>query len=246
RQVPCGASAPCESADGSRLSAAPGTLRLSPIVAAQGGAMRGRRWAVAAACFSAAVYAAAPARAADPAQQQAIQAHLDRAGALMVAPSGGKPPRRNVEAAIKEIEAVIPVDPGNYLAHQLYGYAVYLMGDDKFAIGQFTMAIRHNPQSAEAYLGRAFAEYDGCYTREALIDETQALKLDPTAEQRVIPLDKLKARVAECKAMIEAAKAPHPEAEAGRSTWMDPIVQSSIRRTRCYLQKIDLNNFACR
>jgi tetratricopeptide (TPR) repeat protein len=210
--------------------------------------MRSGQAVLAAACFAAVVMLAAlPAMAADGGQQQAIQAHLDRASELMMAASGGgKPPRRNVEAAIKEIEAVIPVDPTNYLAHQLYGYAVYLMGDDKFAIGQFTMAIRHNPQSAEAYLGRAFAEYDACYTREALIDETQAMKLDRAMEQHVIPLDKLKERVADCKAMIAAANAPHPQAEAKPSTWMDPIVQSSIRRTRCYLQKTDLNNYACR
>src|SRR6185503_7876391 len=102
--------------------------RVSP----KGGAMRSGQAGLAAACFAAMlVLAALPAVAADSGEQQAIQAHLDRASELMVAPSGGgKPPRRKVEAAIKEIEAVIPVDPTNYLAHQLYGYAVYLMGDD--------------------------------------------------------------------------------------------------------------------
>jgi tetratricopeptide (TPR) repeat protein len=199
-----------------------------------------------AACLGAALFLAAPARAADPTQQQAIEAHLDRASKeLFAPPDGGRPPRKNVEAAIKEIEAVIPIDPENYLAHLLYGYAVYLKGDYNFAMGQFTMAIRHNPQSAEAYLGRAFAEYDGCYTREALQDQIQALKLDRTMEAHVIPAEKLKQRVLDCRAMIAAAKAPHPQPEPSSPDWLDSIVQHGIRRTHCYLMKIDLNNPAC-
>jgi tetratricopeptide (TPR) repeat protein len=213
---------------------------------AKGAAMRGERAVFVAACFGAALFLAAPAKAVDPAQQQAINAHLDRASQALVAPpSGGKPPRKNVEAAIKEIEAVIPIDPDNYFAHQLYGYAVYLMGDDDFAIGQFTMAIRHNPQSAEAYLGRAFAEYDACYTREALLDETEALKLDRRMEAHVIPLDKLKQRVLDCRAMIAAENAPQPQPDQSAPNWMDSIVQHGIHRTQCSLMKINPNDFAC-
>lgn len=87
------------------------------------------------------------------------------------------------------------------------------MGDNDFAIGQFTMAIRHNPQSAESYLGRAFAEYQACYTREALLDETEAMKLGRRMEAHVIPLDKLKQRVLDCRAMI--ADSQHTAAGPG-------------------------------
>ncbi len=208
--------------------------------------MRGERAVFLAACFGAVLLFAVPAETADPTQQLVIQAHLDRASKALVAPpGGGKPPRQNVQAAIKEIEAVIPIDPDNYFAHQLYGYAVFLMGDDDFAIGQFTMAIRHNPQSAESYLGRAFAEYDACYTREALLDETQAMKLDRNMEAHVIPLDKLKQRVLDCRAMIAAANAPRPQPNQSTPDWLDSIVQHGIRRTQCYLMKINLNDPAC-
>jgi tetratricopeptide (TPR) repeat protein len=209
-------------------------------------AMRRERAFFVAACFGAALFHAAPAKAADPTQQQAIKAHLDRASKELVgAPGGGKPLRQNVQAAIEEIEAVIPIDPDNYFAHQLYGYAVFLMGDDDFAIGQFTMAIRHNPQSAESYLGRAFAEYDACYTREALLDETQSMKLDRRMEAHVIPLDKLKQRVLDCKAMIAAANAPRPRLDQSTPNWLDSIVQHGIKRTQCSLMKINPNDFAC-
>jgi tetratricopeptide (TPR) repeat protein len=207
--------------------------------------MQGRRAALVVTWFGAAALLATPAETADTAQEQAIQAHLDRASNDLAPPSGGKPSRQNVEAAIKEIEAVIPIDPENYYAHQLYGYAVFLKGDDDFAIGQFTMAIRHNPQSAESYLGRAFAEYDACYTREALIDETQAMKLDRRMEEHVIPLEKLKQRVLDCRAMIAAAKAPKPQPDQSTPNWLDSIVQHSIRRTQCYLRKTNLNDFSC-
>jgi len=208
--------------------------------------MRGERAVFLAASLGAALLLGTPAGAADPAQEQAIQAHLDRASKELEAPpSGGKPPRRNVEAAIKEIEAVIPIDPDNYYAHQLYGYAVFLMGDNDFAIGQFTMAIRHNPQSAESYLGRAFAEYQACYTREALLDETQAMKLDRRMVSHVIPLEKLKQRVLDCRAMIAAANAPQPRSNQSTPNWLDSIVQHGIKRTQCYLQKINPNDFAC-
>jgi len=208
--------------------------------------MRGERAVFLAASLGAALLLGTPAGAADPAQEQAIQAHLDRASKELEAPpGGGKPPRRNVEAAIKEIEAVIPIAPDNDHAHQLYGYAVFLMGDNDFAIGQFTMAIRHNPQSAESYLGRAFAEYQACYTREALLDETQAMKLDRRMEAHVIPLEKLKQRVLDCRAMIAAANAPQPRSNPSTPNWLDSIVQHGIKRTQCYLQKINPNDFAC-
>jgi hypothetical protein len=82
--------------------------------------MRGERAVFLAARFGAVLLFAVSAETADPTQQQVIQAHLDRASKALVAPpGGGKPPRHNVQAAIKEIEAVIPIDPDNYFAHQL-------------------------------------------------------------------------------------------------------------------------------
>jgi tetratricopeptide (TPR) repeat protein len=180
------------------------------------GSDRGKRWGLAAAFVAIALLFPVAAKAAvdltkmdDATKQQLVAALLDRAGKRMLAPPGGaKPPYQSVVGAVKDIETAIKLDPGNYYAHHLYGYATHLLLNDRFAIGEYSRAIELNPQFGRAYWGRASAELGDCLIPAAEADTKQAVALDPSLATHVSTSAQILARKNECAIMAAQERAP--------------------------------------
>lgn len=73
---------------------------------------------------------------------------------LTFGPNDQKPPLKNLEAAVKDLEEAIKLDPKNFFARHYYAHAAYLLGYPEFAVSEFAKAISLNPGSARSYLGR--------------------------------------------------------------------------------------------
>jgi tetratricopeptide (TPR) repeat protein len=181
------------------------------------GSVRGkRRGLVAAAVIAIALLVAVAAEAAvdvtkmdDATKRQLVAALLDRAGQRLQAPPGGaKPPYQSVVGAVKDIETAIKLDPGNYYAHHLYGYATHLLLNDRFAIGEYSRAIELNPQFGRAYWGRAAAELGDCLIPAAEADTKQAVALDPSLATHVSTPAQIIARKNECAILAAQEHAP--------------------------------------
>ena len=90
-------------------------------------------------------------------------AYVTRAVCYMTfGPNDQKPPLKNMEAAVKDLEAALKLAPRNFFAHHNYAHAAYLLGYDDFAVYEFNKAIALNPNSGRSYMGRGFAYLEMC------------------------------------------------------------------------------------
>jgi tetratricopeptide (TPR) repeat protein len=96
-----------------------------------------------------------------------------------------KPPLRNMEAAVKDLETAIKLDPRNFFAHHNYAHAAYLLGYDDFAVHEFNKAIALNPRSGRSYMGRGYAYLEECNFKAAPPDFQKAVSLDPSLRREV-------------------------------------------------------------
>jgi Tfp pilus assembly protein PilF len=100
-------------------------------------------------------------------------------------PNDRKPPLKNMEAAVKDLETAIKLAPRNFFAHHNYAHAAYLLGYDNFAVYEFTKAIALNPNSGRSYMGRGFAYLEECNFKAAPPDFQKAVSLDPSLRSEV-------------------------------------------------------------
>ena len=78
-------------------------------------------------------------------------AYVTRAVCYMTfGPNDQKPPLKNLEAAVKDLEDAIKLDPKNFFARHNYAHVAYLLGYPKFAVSEFTKAISLTPKLREA------------------------------------------------------------------------------------------------
>ncbi|MGO8817802.1 MAG: tetratricopeptide repeat protein [Terriglobia bacterium] len=127
---------------------------------------------------------------------------------LMPSPGLRKPPLRNVEAAIPDLETALRLDPQNYYAHHNYAQAAYLLGFDDFAIAEFTKAITLNPKGARSFLGRGWAYSNLCQLNEMATDFAQAVRLDPNLRYEVASPGQIEQHRRECSRPPAPAQAP--------------------------------------
>ena len=113
-------------------------------------------------------------------------AYVTRAVCYMTfGPNHQKPPLKNMEAAVKDLETAIKLDPRNFFAHHNYAHAAYLLGYDDFAVYEFTKAIALNPKSGRSYMGRGYAYLEECNLKAAPPDFQKAVSLDPSLRPEV-------------------------------------------------------------
>jgi tetratricopeptide (TPR) repeat protein len=104
---------------------------------------------------------------------------------LTFGPNGQKPPLKNVDAAVKDLEHAIRLDPKNYFAHHNYAHAAYLLGFQDFAIYEFNKAIALSPRAARSYMGRGWAYLESCNLNNAVSDLQRAMNLDASLRSQV-------------------------------------------------------------
>jgi hypothetical protein len=113
-------------------------------------------------------------------------AYITRAVCYMTfGPNDRKPPLKNMEAAVKDLETAIKLAPRNFFAHHNYAHAAYLLGYDNFAVYEFNKAIALNPNSGRSYMGRGFAYLEECNFKAAPPDLQKAVSLDPSLRSKV-------------------------------------------------------------
>lgn len=125
---------------------------------------------------------------------------------LKPAPSGSKPPMKNAELAIQDLETAIKLDPKNYFARHNYAHAAYLFDFDNFAILEFNKALALNPHGARSYLGRGWAYYQSCKLNEAADDFEQAVRKDASLRGEIATPQKIQNRRQECAILAEQAR----------------------------------------
>lgn len=87
---------------------------------------------------------------------------------------------RNWEAAVKEYEKVVAIDPYNIAAHSNLGYAYVGIGDEAGAIAEFEQVIMLAPDDPLGYNNLAFIYIDnGIYLDRALEMARRAVELSP-------------------------------------------------------------------
>jgi len=87
---------------------------------------------------------------------------------------------RNWEAAVKEYEKVVAIDPYNVAAHSNLGYAYVGIGDEAGAIAEFEQVIMLAPNDPLGYNNLAFIYIDnGIYLERALEMAKKAVELSP-------------------------------------------------------------------
>jgi Flp pilus assembly protein TadD len=87
---------------------------------------------------------------------------------------------RNWEAAVKEYEKVVAIDPYNIAAHSNLGYAYVGIGDEAGAIAEFEQVIMLAPDDPLGYNNLAFIYIDnGIYLDRALEMAKKAVELSP-------------------------------------------------------------------
>jgi hypothetical protein len=105
---------------------------------------------------------------------------------LTPTPGGGKPPLQNAEAAVRDLETALKLDPNNFYALHNYGHVAYLLDYDDFAIYEFTKAIAVNPRgSARSYMGRGWAYYQECKFDPAVANFKDAVRLDSSLQSQI-------------------------------------------------------------
>ena len=88
---------------------------------------------------------------------------------------------RNWEAAVKEYEKVVAIDPYNVAAHSNLGYAYVGIGDEAGAIAEFEQVIMLAPDDPLGYNNLAFIYIDnGIYLDKALDMAKKAVELSPS------------------------------------------------------------------
>ena len=125
---------------------------------------------------------------------------------LKPTPSGGKPPMKNAELAIQDLEMAIKLDPNNYAARHNYAHAAYLFGFDNFAIVEFRKVLKLNPNGARSYLGRAWARHDACELDQVASDFEKAVAQDPSARKEIYNTQRIQNRRQECAILAEQAR----------------------------------------
>jgi tetratricopeptide (TPR) repeat protein len=84
----------------------------------------------------------------------------------------------DLQVAVKDLETALKLEPNNFYGRHNYGQAAYLLNHDEFAVQQFSLALRLNPNSARTFQGRGWAYLKACRFNEAQRDFEQALRLD--------------------------------------------------------------------
>jgi hypothetical protein len=133
-------------------------------------------------------------------------AYVDRAMCYLTpGPNNQKPPLKNTEAAVKDLEAALKLAPRNWIAHHDYAHAAYLLGYDDFAVYEFNKAIALNPKSGRSYMGRGFAYLQMCEFKAAPLDFQQAVNLDPSLRSKVATQQQIDEHHRQCSAQPVAA-----------------------------------------
>jgi hypothetical protein len=130
-----------------------------------------------------------------------------------------KPPLRNTEAAVKDLEAALRLAPRNFFAHHNYAHAAYLLGYDDFAVYEFNKAIALNPNSGRSYMGRGFAYLEECNFKAAPPDFQKAVSLDPTLRTKVASQHEIAYHHQQCTA--RPVPAPNFRAIPGTDPYLD-------------------------
>lgn len=125
---------------------------------------------------------------------------------LKPTPGGDKPPMKNAELAIQDLETAIKLDPNNYAARHNFAHAAYLFDFDNFAIVEFTKALKLNPNGSRSYLGRGWAYYQSCKLNEASADFDQAVRKDASLRLEIANPPRIRYRRQECAALEEQAR----------------------------------------
>ncbi|NMB10739.1 MAG: tetratricopeptide repeat protein [Firmicutes bacterium] len=87
---------------------------------------------------------------------------------------------RNYEAAVKEFQKVVSIDPYNIAAHSNLGYAYVGCGDEAGAIAEFEQVIMLSPEEPLGYNNLAYIYIDnGIYLDKAMEMAQKAVALSP-------------------------------------------------------------------
>ena len=123
---------------------------------------------------------------------------------LMFRPGGQKPPLKDVESAVRDLEKAIKLDPRNFYARHNYAHAAYLLGYARFAVDEFTKAISLDPKAARSYMGRGWAYLELCQFKEATPDFQRAVSLDFSLQTKVATRQQIVAQQTECARPVVA------------------------------------------
>jgi hypothetical protein len=126
-------------------------------------------------------------------------AWFSRADCLLTPrPGNQRPLIKNFEAAIKDLERGLQLDPRNWRAHHNFGHAAELLPYENLAIYEFSQAIAINPKGAESYLGRGWAQFESCLLKQAAADFQRAASLDASMRSRIPTNERMNVKQAEC------------------------------------------------
>ena len=115
-----------------------------------------------------------------------VGAYVTRAACYLTpGPNNQKPPLKSVDAAVKDLEQAIKLDPRNFYARHNYAHAAYLLGYQKIAVDEFTKAITLDSRAARSYMGRGWAYLQLCRFKEAAPDFQRAVSLDASLQSSV-------------------------------------------------------------
>ncbi len=134
-------------------------------------------------------------------------------------PNDQTPPLKNLEAAVKDLEAAIKLAPRNFSAHHNYAHVAYLLGFDDFAVYEFNKAIALNPSSGRSYMGRGFAYLEECNFTAAPADFQKAVSLDPSLRTKVASEQSFAYHRRQCTA--QPVPAPNFRATPGTDGYLD-------------------------
>jgi tetratricopeptide (TPR) repeat protein len=133
---------------------------------------------------------------------------------LTFGPNNQKPPLKNTEAAVKDLEEAIKLDPRNFFARHNYAHAAYLLGYPEFAVSEFTKAISLNPRAARSYLGRGWAYLELCEFKDAASDFQRAVNLDASLQGQVTTREQIADQQTECtRPAVAVPNRPAPGAD---------------------------------
>ena len=142
-------------------------------------------------------------------------AYVNRAACrLRPGPTSAKPPLRHTDAAVRDLEQAIRLDPSHVLARHHYGRAALLLGNSAIATVEFSKAIALDPKLAHSYLGRGWAQLQSCRPAEAVPDFERAVTLDASLRSALPDRRAMNAQQAACT----RATAPTPRPQ-GKSPW---------------------------
>jgi tetratricopeptide (TPR) repeat protein len=87
--------------------------------------------------------------------------------------------KREYEAAIKNYNAALQLNPHDAEVYYKRGLARYYLVDDEKAIADYNQAIKINPKHAKAYNKLGLARYELGDYEQAIEDYTQAIRINP-------------------------------------------------------------------